>query len=185
MQISSRQRSFSTQAIVVKRHSTGETDRIVTLLTESHGKLVCVAKGARKLNSSKRPLLEPGCLIQAFLVNTKSLPLLTQARLIENWTQSRADLPRIKRLVQILEIVDRLFTENEEDNQLFLEVREIIRELNLPQPASKKIGTRLNSIITSLGYQSLQDSPHENFLDYVANLSDRPMKSWQFLTVKS
>ncbi len=179
------QRSFSTLSIVVKRKNVGETDRIVTLLTESQGKLVCVAKGARKMNSSKRALLEPGCLIKAFLIKTKSMPLLTQAELINDFTQAKQSLPQIRKLTQVLEIVDRLFTEGEEDSQLFSQVVEILTDLNRTRHSSSLIKEKLNSIITALGYQSLQDSQYSNYLDYVASLSERPMRSFEYLTIKA
>lgn len=38
-------KNFSDQAVVIKRHNFGEADRIVTLFTLKHGKLVAVAKG--------------------------------------------------------------------------------------------------------------------------------------------
>ncbi|HOI05010.1 MAG TPA: DNA repair protein RecO, partial [Candidatus Woesebacteria bacterium] len=75
-------RTFSSQAIVLKRRAMGETDRLLTLLTQDRGKLVVLAKGARRLTSSNRANLEPGNLIQAFFIETKSLTLLTQSRLL-------------------------------------------------------------------------------------------------------
>ncbi|MFN8450159.1 MAG: recombination protein O N-terminal domain-containing protein [Anaerolineae bacterium] len=51
--MSSRERSFRTPAIILKRFDLGEADRLLTLLTPRHGKLEVVAKGARKLTSTK------------------------------------------------------------------------------------------------------------------------------------
>ena len=68
-----RSKNFNVNGIILKRNKVGETDRVVTLLTQDYGKLVAVAKGVRKLTSSKRAALEPGNLVRAYFVKTKSL----------------------------------------------------------------------------------------------------------------
>ena len=67
-----RSRSFNADGIVLKRNKVGETDRVISLLTQEYGKLVAVAKGVRKLSSSKRAFLEPGNLVKAYFIKTKS-----------------------------------------------------------------------------------------------------------------
>lgn len=169
------QRSFNTQAIIIKRRNLGETDRLVTLLTKKRGKLTCIAKGARRMRSSKRALLEPGTLIQAFLIETKSMPLLTQAKLIAEHNNCRESLPKIRQLNQVLEIIDRLFVE-EEESELFDQVIAIIDKLNTGQTA--KVSFQLKQIITQLGFQVPEG---QSILDSVAEISERPMKSWEYL----
>lgn len=177
-------RSVSTSAIVLKRSNVGEADRIVTLLTENQGKVVCVAKGVRKINSSNRANIEPGNLITAYLITTKSMPLLTQTRLISDFSHTKQTLPKMRQLSQVLEMVDRLFVENMEDVELFQEVTEILRDLNTPANPSARLKQRLHTIVTQLGYQSLEDSGHATLLEYIAEITDRPMRSWDFLQVK-
>ena len=194
-------KSFSTPAIVLKRKNLSETDRLVTLLTRQQGKLVCIAKGARQMKSTKRAYLEPGNYIVALFINTKSLPLLTQAKLIDDFAQSKKELKSIRQLTQVLEIVDRLFAEGEEDEQLFDEVLAIIKLINLSpaMPASRQesertpssavakaeknvvseVKKRLQSLVAKLGYPTVNGS----LLDQVAQLSDRPMRSWEYLRV--
>ena len=46
-------RTFSTKGIVLKRVNVGETERSINLLTQEYGKMTCVAKGVRKIKSSK------------------------------------------------------------------------------------------------------------------------------------
>ena len=48
---------YKTRAIAIKSINLSESDRLVTFMTENHGKVKCVAKGARKI---KNPVL--GCL---------------------------------------------------------------------------------------------------------------------------
>ena len=93
--------SSSTDAIVLKRTSVGESDRIVTLLTPEQGKLTCVAKGVRKLTSSQRAYLEPGNLVSIYLIETTGMPILTQTKLKNDFSpapNAKFDNPFSERL---------------------------------------------------------------------------------------
>ena len=48
-----RQRLYRTEAIVLKRRDYGEADRLLTVFTPEHGKLVLLGKGGRKTQSRK------------------------------------------------------------------------------------------------------------------------------------
>lgn len=177
-------RSFSTPAVVLKRSNVGESDRIVTLLTKSEGKVTCVAKGVRKMSSSNRATIEPGNLITAFLIPTKGLSILTQTKLQHDFAHTKTSLPRLRQLTQILEMADRLFMENVEEATLFDEIVAMLHNLNSAQPKLGLMKQQLESLIAQLGYQTLAESGHANFMDYIAELTDKPMRSWEYLRVK-
>lgn len=50
--------TYSTAGIVLKRTSYGEADRLITLLTEKHGRITAIARGVRKPLSKLRGFLE-------------------------------------------------------------------------------------------------------------------------------
>jgi DNA repair protein RecO len=176
-------RSYSLQALVLKRSSVGETDRVVTLLTQERGKLVCVAKGVRKLNSSKRAYMEPGNLIKAYLVKTKSLPLLIQAQLIHDAAPVKTNLATLRQLVQILEVYDKLFVEEKlpaKTYQLALDIR-----TSLLNSQTQLIRGQLKKLILQLGFPLPDKNKYDSILDYVQEIAERPMKSFEYLQVKS
>lgn len=175
--------SFKTEALVLKRANTGETDRIVTLLSKDRGKLVCVAKGVRKLKSSNRAILEPGNLAQVFLIETKSMPILTQSRLLAEATLARQSLSGISQLSQILEIFDRLFVEDfidEETSAIAFAIHEELLSIN---KRNDRIKFLLTEMVKALGYQDLKQTAHANILDYVAEITEKKMRSFEFLRV--
>lgn len=178
------QKSRSTQAIVLKRVNTGESDRVVTLLTPDEGKVVCVAKGVRKLSSSNRAYLEPGNLVQAYFIHTKSLPLLTQARLIHDHSQAKTTLAKLRQLSQVLEIADRLFAEQSPEPELFELTLETLYELNQASPRLHTIKTNLSHLIAQLGFWPEESDERISVLDLVAQITEKPMRSWDFLTVR-
>lgn len=177
-------RSSITQAIVLKRINSGETDRLVTLLCQDSGKTLCVAKGVRKLKSSNRANLEPGNLVKVFLVETKGLPLLTQSQLLRDAAPVRRSLTGIRQLTEVLEIFDRLFVENDIDSQSYQIAYRIYRQLLSRNKRNLQIKAELNHLLESLGYQSLQETKHHNIADYVAELSEKKMHSYDFLQPK-
>ena len=179
-------RSFTTQAIVLKRQASGETDRLTTLLTEERGKLTVLAKGVRRLNSSHRANLEPGNLIQAFIIETKGLPLLTQSQLLLDASQSyqhqgQQALKKISHLEQVLEIFDRLFVENYIDDGCFALALNIERLSLQNNNQAKKIKQLLNQLLQLLGYQDIKDTRYANIADYVAEITEHKMKSFDYL----
>lgn len=175
--------SFKTEAIVLKRTNYGETDRVVTLLSKDQGKIVCIAKGVRKLKSSNRANLEPGNLVKVFLVQTHAMPLLTQSQLVKEANQIRQSLTGISQLSQILEIFDRLFVEEYIDEDTSDLAFAIHQELLSENKKNHKLKSLLNELIKNLGYQDFSATSHQNILDYVAEITEKKMKSFDYLKV--
>jgi len=180
MKLSSK--SSLSSALVIKRVSVGEADRIITLLTRESGKIVVVAKGVRKIKSSKRAFLEPGNLAKIFLIKTKGLPILTQASLIEDTAAIRGDLAKIRQLTQLLEIIDKLFVEEEVEDHVF----ELVMGVRGKILAGNGVGLKgdLAQLIEWLGFPNLAESGHESILDYVSEITGKKMRSFEFLKVK-
>lgn len=177
-------RSYTTTGIVLKRTNIGETDRLVSILTQDQGKRLVVAKGVRKINSSKRAYLETGNIVKAFLINTKSLPLLTQATLIEDCSQMDQNLPNFRALSQLMEIFEKLFVEQEIEPLTYALVLKLRNQVLSNQISPKHMRSLLGDLIHSLGYQHPSESKYDSIGDYISALTDRPMNSYNFLLVK-
>lgn len=176
-------RSAPAEGIVLKRSNTGEADRIVTILTKEFGKLAGVAKGVRKLTSSKKSYLEPGNVIKIMLVRTGSLPIITQATLIHQAVEADATLRTLKSLVQWLEIIDTIFVEEELDDELYSLVL-ATRELCLaPVVQIKPLQQQLARILERLGFNDPQGEKNYSITQFVNTIADRPLKGFEYLTV--
>jgi len=176
-------RSFTIEGIVLKRSNLGETDRLVTLLTQEQGKIACVAKGVRKLNSSKSSYMEPANIIKAHLIRTKSIPLLVQATLVQDSCPAKDGLCQIRQLTQILEIYDKLFVEEEIARETFNLVLQIRQALMIQE--KNKIRYNLGQLLLQLGYPAPDLSKYTSVLEYVQEIAERPMKSFEYLQVKN
>jgi DNA repair protein RecO (recombination protein O) len=76
---SHRERSFRTDAIILKRRDFGEADRLLTILTPRYGKLDVIAKGARKPTSSKTGHVELFTRADMLIHKGRDLDLAVQA----------------------------------------------------------------------------------------------------------
>lgn len=176
--------SFSTQALVLKRVDAGEVDRILTIFTPDQGKLTCVAKGVRRMSSTQRAYLEPGNHVTVFVTQTRGLPLITQTRLISDFASNKKDLQSIKKLAQVLEIIDRLFPEGVEEQELFLQAVSIIGQLEKPETTFLSIQAQLSEVLVQLGYLPFGETQYTSIMDYASAVAERPLHSYDYLTVR-
>lgn len=175
--------SLSASAIILKRTNTGETDRIVTVFSREYGKMTVVAKGARKLTSSKLAALEPGNEAKIYCIETKNLPILTQAQLLEDFSRGTNDLVTMKRVFQVLEIVDSLLPEHDPHEEVYDLVKSLLVDINYDrQPSVVKLREKLKVLLELLGYQA-PETQARSIQQLVEELSDRKMKSFEYLTV--
>ncbi|HKJ56955.1 MAG TPA: DNA repair protein RecO, partial [Nitriliruptoraceae bacterium] len=71
--------TYRDQGIVLRTHKLGETDRILTLMTQGRGKVRAVAKGVRRPGSRFGGRLEPYSHVDLLLYEGRSLDVVTQA----------------------------------------------------------------------------------------------------------
>jgi DNA repair protein RecO len=175
-------KTYTTTALVLKRHNYHENDRVVTMITQPFGKITAIAKGARSLLSSKQGVLEPGNTVTAHLVETKSLPYITQAQVISAAYQGDSHLNMLKNLQLTLELLDRILVEEELETQVFEQILLIRNQVVLSDLSRGMIRHHLDLLLTQLGYPSLAQSQHTSISDFVAELTNKPLRSWEFLS---
>jgi DNA repair protein RecO (recombination protein O) len=127
-----RERSFRTSAIIMKRRDFGEADRLLTLLTPEHGKIEAVAKGARKLTSTKTGHVELYTRADMLIHRGRDLAIVTQAEMTAPFLPLREDLTRGAYAGYCVELLDRLTAEGDIDTRrLYLLLDETLIRLCL------------------------------------------------------
>src|SRR6201989_3108334 len=74
---------YRDQGVVLRTIKLGETDRIVTILTQGHGKVRAVAKGVRKTTSRFGARLEPTSHVALQCYRGRELDVVTQVETLE------------------------------------------------------------------------------------------------------
>jgi len=123
--------SQTTPAIVLRARPYGESDKIVTFLTEDFGKLTGIAKGALRSRRRFVNSLEPFSLVTLRFqdrVHT-NLAFIAGADLLFGLRQLVSSLERISYASYLVEITDGLIGEREENMAVFQHLRDGLRHL--------------------------------------------------------
>lgn len=110
---------YRDHGVVLRTHKLGEADRIVSVMTEGHGKVRAVAKGVRKTKSRFGSRLEPCSHVAIQLYEGRQLDTITQAETIDHFRPIREDLDRLARATALLEAVDQIAQEGEANARLY------------------------------------------------------------------
>jgi DNA repair protein RecO (recombination protein O) len=109
----SRERTFHTEAIVMRRTDFGEADRLLTLFSREKGKIKAIAKGARKPQSRKTGHVELFTRANLFIAVGKTLDIITQAETVSAHAVLRQDLVRATYAAYLVELLDRFVGEED------------------------------------------------------------------------
>jgi DNA repair protein RecO (recombination protein O) len=114
--MSMRSRLYKTHAVVLRRRNYGDADRILAVLTPSHGKRELIAHGVRKPTSRKAGHLETFSHVSLLVAVGRTWDIITEATTVESFRHLRQDLDRIALASYVCELVDR-FTELDDENR--------------------------------------------------------------------
>ncbi|MEK7277992.1 MAG: DNA repair protein RecO [Chloroflexota bacterium] len=112
----SRERTFRTEAVVLRRRDFGEADRVLTLFTPESGKIHVLAKGIRKPASRKAGHLELYTRAMLMLAKGRDMDIVTQAESIQSYRPLRENLLRSSYGTYCVELLDK-FTPDESENK--------------------------------------------------------------------
>lgn len=112
---------YRDEAIVLRTQKLGEADRIVTLLTRSHGVIRAVAKGVRRTKSRFGSRLEPFMHVDIQLYRGRNLDTVTQVETLNRHADAIGqDYQLYTAGTAILETAQRLTESEEGTTQQFL-----------------------------------------------------------------
>ncbi len=113
------ERTLRTEAVVLFHWDYAEADRMLGLYTRDAGKIHALAKGVRKARSRKAGHLEPFTCVNVLLARGQNLYIITQAETVESYLPLREDLLRLGQASYVLELIDRLTTDEEENQTVY------------------------------------------------------------------
>lgn len=120
----------ATRAILLRSVAYGEADRIVTLLTDEHGKLAVIARGARRSQKRFAGALEPFALIDAEVaLGSGELGRLAGARVLRGYPRILGSLARMELAGRALEMVRELVPAREPDPRFVETIVELFERL--------------------------------------------------------
>lgn len=109
----SRERTYRSEAVVLRRVDFGEADRMLTLYSRDFGKIKAIAKGARKPQSRKTGHVELFMRTRFLFAKGRDMDIITQAEMVEAYPALREDLVRTTYASYAVELLDRLTAEED------------------------------------------------------------------------
>jgi DNA repair protein RecO (recombination protein O) len=142
---------YKTRAIVIKSINLSESDRLITFMTEKHGKVKCVAKGARKAKNQFWGSLEPMSLIHLIYFGREHQTLfrLNHSDIIESFQTIRDDFEKLFTGIYFLDLIDAMILEGHWEPRVFGLLYQALAALNQQtelEPLSRLFEIRLLSL---------------------------------------
>jgi DNA repair protein RecO (recombination protein O) len=122
-------RLYRDTGVVLRTYKLAESDRIIVLLTEGHGKIRAVAKGVRKTHSKFGARLEPMSHVRLLLHEGRELDIVNQVDGVDSLAPLRADLDHMTRGMAVLEAVDQMSLDREPNPQLYRMLVGVLRTI--------------------------------------------------------
>lgn len=110
---------YRDRGVVLRTHKLGETDRIVTFLTQTRGKVRAVAKGVRKPGSRFGGRLEPMSHVALQCYEGRNLDVVTQVETLDAFRALREDYGALTHAIPMLEATDQVAQEGERNLALY------------------------------------------------------------------
>ena len=120
---------YRDEGVVLRTIKLGEADRIVTVLTQGHGKVRAVAKGVRKTSSRFGARLEPMSRVALQCYKGRDLDIVTQAESLDANRVLREEYALLTRTVPMLEAVDQVAQDREANPALYRMLTGALRTL--------------------------------------------------------
>ena len=122
----------NTPAIVLKSFSYGDSSLIARCFSKNNGKISLIIKGAKSTKSPKVSYFQPLSYIDIIYNHkvNRELQVLSKVNFREYWSKILDDLYKISLTMTILEITDKVLSENDPHPSLFLVLKEVLKSYN-------------------------------------------------------
>src|SRR5687767_5847035 len=122
-------RGFKTEGVVLRRRDFGEADRILSVFSQTKGKISVLARGIRKITSRRAGNVELLNRVIMYLYPGKNFLILTEATSIDTFQKLKEDLKLSTYAYHILELTDKLTAENQENQLLYEHLVQVLKKL--------------------------------------------------------
>lgn len=147
---------YKAEGIVIRRTNLGEADRLITLFCRDQGKVVAVAKGARKLKSRFAGRLELFSHVRVLLAVGRTLDVVSQVEVVGAFGPLREDLDRLGFAAYAVELVDRATADREPSPEIFNNLRVALELMEHTDPELVALWFALHLLAYS-GYAPAMD----------------------------
>lgn len=176
-------RSFKTEGIIIKRRNFGEADRILTVFTKKNGKIYVKAIGTRRTTSRRASHIELLNVSLLTLYKGRTLPILTEAQTLEDFSDIKNNLVKIGFAYHLCELIDGLCPENQENKAAFSILLNTLHRLSSEEDIVSIVHEFEVELLSNLGFWS-RTQPTQNLDTHyiIENILERKLRSKRFIS---
>lgn len=146
---------IKTEAFILKKIILLEKDILIFFFSQEKGKIIALAKGARKITSKRISYLETGNLVNIILEKRKEKLYLKEIDLISGFYKIKADFKKINALYSFFYVLDKILPENQKEEKIYTLTKQFFININnFNKTDDLKFTTYkyINKVLISLGY---------------------------------
>ena len=102
--------AISCKGIILKNHRLSDSDKIIHVITDSHGPIKAVAKGAYKIKSKLGPKTQVLQFCEFLFAKGRNLDIVQEIRLVDQFNESEKPYP--------LELSTEIFSHYEKNRRI-------------------------------------------------------------------
>jgi len=144
---------YQTKGLVIKVKDVGEADRLLSILTETQGKVVVRAKGVRWFYSKNHGHLDLLSYLRLTLVEGRQMDQVTSVETIDSFKPIKDNLQKTAFAYYLLELCDKLLPEKEENKNVLALLLAVLEVLKKEKPQKPLLLFFQLNLLTLLGFQ--------------------------------
>jgi len=147
--------SFSDMGIIIRSVDSGEADKYISIISEEHGLMDFVARGARRITSKKAPHLDLFNLVKFQTGRGDQPRFLEQVESIAYYPEIKKNFAKVGLCLTIIEILVNTLPLEVEDREIYLSTKsflEAVEKSDSPKE-NNRLGRKFGLyILRHLGY---------------------------------
>ena len=146
--------TLHTSGIILQIENYRESDKLLTFYSKDLGKIIILARGARKIKSKLVGLCQPFTLLHLVIAPGKNFYHLIDGRAREIFSGISQDFAKINTANFLLGMVDRLVKREKKDKKIFALVVKTLKVLDSSEEKTKILACAfILKLLSFLGYQ--------------------------------
>jgi len=181
--------TFLTAGVILKKDDYKDYDRKFTIYTLGQGKILALAKGAKKITSKLNSHLEFFSVAKIMVANSLAVKRLAGAQLIKKYTSISSDISKNIIALYFLEVINLLVKYDFKDDEVYEIIIRFFSALNKSknkQDALLSLNRYLFDLLNHLGYRPIIRAVNQKNLLFdlnslVVEMAEKEIKSFDFL----
>lgn len=146
-------RYFKDEGIVLRKKNLLNNDKLVSIFSQNHGKIVVLGKGVRKIISRRLSHLETGNFIKFSFYKKDNFCYLRETEVIYGYSKIKKSAEKINIVYLIFFILNKILPENQKESSIYNKTLDLLKDLNNKDDFDiSGAKSYLNEVLVALGF---------------------------------